>query len=125
MFFFCCSYFSLCLFAPLSGWLRDITGSYICSFVLAGVFLVVGTAITTTLPNFCSCTDPLPLSPKKKTKNELTERELLKQVLSSDSTENIQNTDRIPETRSSQNHITEPDLEVDGNADQTEDDATC
>ncbi|KAK3567639.1 hypothetical protein QTP86_020417, partial [Hemibagrus guttatus] len=115
--------------APLSGWLRDITGSYIWSFVLASGFLLAGTIITVLLPNFCSCTDPPPLSPKKKkSKNEFTEDELLKQVLSLDSTENIQNTDRIPETLPSHNHITELGLEVEDTtlrADWTEDGATC
>ncbi|MCI4377277.1 hypothetical protein PGIGA_G00201830 [Pangasianodon gigas] len=113
--------------APLSGWLRDLTGSYICSFVVAGGFLILGTIITTTLPYFCSCTEPPPLSPKK-TKNEFTEDEPLKQVLSFDSIENIQNTDRIPESLPSQNHITEPSLEVEGtplSANRTEDETTC
>ncbi|XP_028820865.1 monocarboxylate transporter 13-like [Denticeps clupeoides] len=42
--------------APLSGWLKDQTGSYAASFVMAGTFLLLGTAVTTTLPNFCTCT---------------------------------------------------------------------
>lgn len=88
----------------------------------------MGTIITMTLPYFCSCTNPPPLSPKKTTKNEFREDELLKQVLSLDSTENIQNTDRIPEAHPSQNHIIEPDLEVDNttlSADQRVDETTC
>lgn len=119
---------SLCFSALLSGWLRDITGSYICSFMVAGGFLIVGTIITTTLPYFCSCADPPPQLPKTKTKNEFTEDLLLRQVLSLNSTENIQNTDRIQEVHPSQNHIIEAGEEVEDttvSADRTENGATC
>ncbi|KAI5104420.1 monocarboxylate transporter 13 [Silurus meridionalis] len=108
--------------APLSGWLRDLSGSYILSFVVAGGFLIMGSIIITTLPHFCSCTNPPPLSPKD-TKNEFTEDEGLKQVLSLDSTENIHNTDRISETLLSQNHITLEEIPL--SAKRTDDGADC
>ncbi|XP_053485252.1 monocarboxylate transporter 13 isoform X1 [Ictalurus furcatus] len=114
--------------APLSGWLKDLTGSYVFSFVVASVFLFLGTIITMTLPYFCTCTNPPPLSPKKKTKNESTEADPLKQVLPVDSIENIQNPDRIPETLPSQNHLTETSLEVKDaplSANWTGSEATC
>ncbi|XP_063043294.1 monocarboxylate transporter 13 isoform X2 [Engraulis encrasicolus] len=44
--------------APLSGWLKDTTGSYSASFAMAGGFLLLGSAVTTTLPGFCSCAVP-------------------------------------------------------------------
>ncbi|KAM6949547.1 monocarboxylate transporter 13 [Aplochiton taeniatus] len=47
--------------APLSGLLKDVTGDYTASFSAAGVFLLLGTIVTATLPHFCSCTTPPPL----------------------------------------------------------------
>ncbi|XP_043932989.1 monocarboxylate transporter 13 isoform X2 [Protopterus annectens] len=41
--------------APLSGWLRDITGNYTASFLVAGGFLFLGSLVLCTLPNFFSC----------------------------------------------------------------------
>ncbi|XP_001370517.1 monocarboxylate transporter 13 [Monodelphis domestica] len=41
--------------APLSGYLRDLTGSYTASFVVAGAFLLSGSLILLTLPGFFSC----------------------------------------------------------------------
>lgn len=46
---------------PLSGYLRDITGNYMASFVVSGAFLILGTLTLATLPHFFSCTDPPPL----------------------------------------------------------------
>ncbi|XP_028330971.1 monocarboxylate transporter 13 [Gouania willdenowi] len=43
---------------PLSGLLRDVTGNYTASFVVAGSFLILGTLTMATLPHFFSCTDP-------------------------------------------------------------------
>ncbi|TSK77054.1 Monocarboxylate transporter 13 [Bagarius yarrelli] len=95
--------------APLSGWLRDITGAYIWSFVLASGFLMAGTIITMLLPNFFSCTDPIPdCSPKKLSRDTVTEDEIFKQVLSLDSDEITQHANtKIAETLPSQNHITD------------------
>lgn len=45
---------------PLSGLLKDITGNYLASFMVAGSFLVLGTLTMATLPHFFSCTDPPP-----------------------------------------------------------------
>ncbi|KAM9425444.1 monocarboxylate transporter 13 isoform 3-T5 [Pholidichthys leucotaenia] len=48
---------------PLSGLLRDVTGNYIASFMVAGSFLILGTLTLVTLPHFFSCTDPPPTNP--------------------------------------------------------------
>lgn len=45
---------------PLSGYLRDITGNYVASFAMAGIFLILGSLTLATLPHFFSCTDPPP-----------------------------------------------------------------
>ncbi|XP_037614735.1 monocarboxylate transporter 13 isoform X2 [Sebastes umbrosus] len=45
---------------PLSGLLKDITGDYMASFMVAGSFLIQGTLLMTTLPHYFSCTDPPP-----------------------------------------------------------------
>lgn len=45
---------------PLSGYLRDITGDYMASLVMAGSCLIVGSLTLVTLPHFFSCTDPPP-----------------------------------------------------------------
>uniref|UniRef100_A0A667ZE13 Monocarboxylate transporter 13 n=1 Tax=Myripristis murdjan TaxID=586833 RepID=A0A667ZE13_9TELE len=48
--------------APLSGFLKDVTGNYLASFVVAGSFLLLGCLILTTLPRFFQCRDPPPSS---------------------------------------------------------------
>ncbi|CAN9509638.1 unnamed protein product [Ophioblennius macclurei] len=45
---------------PLSGLLRDTTGNYVASFLVAGSFLILGTLTIATLPRFFSCKDPPP-----------------------------------------------------------------
>lgn len=35
------------------GYLRDVTGNYTASFMVAGAFLLLGSGILTTLPHFC------------------------------------------------------------------------
>lgn len=47
--------------APLSGFLRDVTGNYTASFLVAGIFVILGTAVTAMLPHFFSFTAPPPL----------------------------------------------------------------
>lgn len=37
------------------GYLRDVTGNYTASFVVAGAFLLIGSGVLTTLPHFFSC----------------------------------------------------------------------
>ncbi|XP_010886112.1 monocarboxylate transporter 13 [Esox lucius] len=54
--------------APLSGWLKDQTGSYTASFLVAGGFLLLGTMVTTTLPHFWSCANPSAL--RRDTQNQ-------------------------------------------------------
>ncbi|KAG9346379.1 hypothetical protein JZ751_006690 [Albula glossodonta] len=54
--------------APLSGWLKDQTGNYTASFLVAGGFIVVGTLVLATLPHFCSCSPPP--GPKGQTKRQ-------------------------------------------------------
>ncbi|XP_035264430.1 monocarboxylate transporter 13 [Anguilla rostrata] len=44
--------------APLSGWLKDQTGSYMASFLVAGGFIMAGTLVLAALPNFWSCSPP-------------------------------------------------------------------
>ncbi|XP_041840997.1 monocarboxylate transporter 13 [Melanotaenia boesemani] len=46
--------------APLSGLLKDITGNYVASFMVAGSFLLLGSLTMATLPHYFSCTDPPP-----------------------------------------------------------------
>ncbi|XP_027681783.2 monocarboxylate transporter 13-like [Chelonia mydas] len=41
--------------APLSGWLRDMTGDYTASFTVAGTFLLAGSLLLFALPNYFSC----------------------------------------------------------------------
>ncbi|XP_054880411.1 LOW QUALITY PROTEIN: monocarboxylate transporter 13-like [Poeciliopsis prolifica] len=43
---------------PLSGWLRDVTGNYTASFVVAGSFVLLGSLTITTLPHYFSCVEP-------------------------------------------------------------------
>ncbi|KAM7068558.1 monocarboxylate transporter 13 isoform 2-T2 [Molossus nigricans] len=38
--------------SPLSGYLRDVTGNYTASFVVAGTFLLAGSGVLITLPHF-------------------------------------------------------------------------
>ncbi|KAM3857425.1 monocarboxylate transporter 13 [Diretmus argenteus] len=45
---------------PLSGFLKDITGSYCVSFIVAGGFLILGSIVMSTLPHFFSRSDPPP-----------------------------------------------------------------
>ncbi|XP_039703066.1 monocarboxylate transporter 13 [Pteropus medius] len=39
--------------APLSGYLRDVTGNYTASFVVAGAFLLAGSGVLINLPHVC------------------------------------------------------------------------
>nr|XP_056719667.1 monocarboxylate transporter 13-like [Euleptes europaea] len=41
--------------APLSGFLRDVTGDYIASFLTAGSFIMAGSLVLVTLPGFSAC----------------------------------------------------------------------
>lgn len=43
-----------------SGYLKDVTGNYVASFIVAGTFPILGIAIMTTLPHYFSCEDPPP-----------------------------------------------------------------
>ncbi|XP_059831234.1 monocarboxylate transporter 13 [Hypanus sabinus] len=49
--------------APISGWIRDATGNYIASFVVAGIFLLVASLVLFGLPSALSCSSPPPASP--------------------------------------------------------------
>ncbi|KAK1120548.1 monocarboxylate transporter 13-like [Acipenser oxyrinchus oxyrinchus] len=44
--------------SPLSGWLRDLTGDFTASFLVAGAFLLAGTLVLFALPSFFSCSGP-------------------------------------------------------------------
>lgn len=57
---------------PLSGLLRDLTGDYLASFLVAGAFPILATLTMATLPHYFSRTDPPPpqrCSPKGATQN--------------------------------------------------------
>lgn len=43
-----------------SGFLKDVTGNYLVSFIVAGSFLILGTLTMATLPHYFSCKDPPP-----------------------------------------------------------------
>lgn len=42
------------------GFLKDVTGNYITSFIVAGGFLILSTLTFATLPHYFSWTDPPP-----------------------------------------------------------------
>ncbi|KAL4631449.1 monocarboxylate transporter 13 [Arapaima gigas] len=65
---------------PLSGWLKDQTGSYLGSFLLAGGCLLLGTLVLAGLPNFFSCNPPASLKCPKQ--NQSPESELLNHTVS-------------------------------------------
>ncbi|XP_051780834.1 monocarboxylate transporter 13 [Erpetoichthys calabaricus] len=50
--------------APLSGWLRDITGSFTVSFMVAGGLHLVGSFTLSFLPQFCSFWNPKSQKPE-------------------------------------------------------------
>uniref|UniRef100_A0A3Q3A8Z0 Monocarboxylate transporter 13 n=1 Tax=Kryptolebias marmoratus TaxID=37003 RepID=A0A3Q3A8Z0_KRYMA len=58
---------------PLSGWLRDVTGNYVASFLVAGSFLLLGSLTLATLPHYCSCTDPPPPPPPQRRSSQGTD----------------------------------------------------
>ncbi|XP_068612172.1 monocarboxylate transporter 13 [Brachionichthys hirsutus] len=51
---------------PLSGFLKDVTGDYLVSFVVSGSFLVLAALPLMTLPRYFSCTDPPPPPPRRR-----------------------------------------------------------
>ncbi|XP_023688234.2 monocarboxylate transporter 13 [Paramormyrops kingsleyae] len=59
---------------PLSGWLKDKTGSYTASFLLAGGFLLTGILVLAALPSYFSCRPP---KPKHQKQNQSLESGLL------------------------------------------------
>lgn len=59
---------------PLSGFLKDVTGSYITSFLVAGGFLILGTLTFATLPHYFSCTDPPP--PQRRSRQDNKEKDI-------------------------------------------------
>ncbi|XP_051982771.1 monocarboxylate transporter 13 isoform X1 [Xyrauchen texanus] len=114
--------------APLSGWLKDCTGTYTASFMVAGSFLLLGTLVTATLPHFWSCTTPPPLSPsKKKPQDGSIEDGLLKDTLNSVpeklcSLDNISCADEEIEVHG---HVTEPVPEQQQMPHNSGQDASC
>uniref|UniRef100_H3CXR5 Monocarboxylate transporter 13 n=1 Tax=Tetraodon nigroviridis TaxID=99883 RepID=H3CXR5_TETNG len=48
---------------PLSGFLKDLTGNYVASFVVVGSFPILAVAVMTTLPHYFSCREQ-PAPPK-------------------------------------------------------------
>nr|XP_060635849.1 monocarboxylate transporter 13-like [Anolis sagrei ordinatus]XP_060635850.1 monocarboxylate transporter 13-like [Anolis sagrei ordinatus] len=47
--------------SPLSGFLRDVTGDYTASFLVAGSFILTGSLVLFSVPNFFTCLAPLAL----------------------------------------------------------------
>lgn len=50
------------------GFLKDVTGNYVASFMVSGGFLILATLTMATLPHFFSCRDPPP--PQKRSLND-------------------------------------------------------
>lgn len=50
-----CSGHSRSLVFDIPGWLRDVTGDYVASFLAAGSFILAGSLVLITLPNFSTC----------------------------------------------------------------------
>ncbi|XP_071765577.2 monocarboxylate transporter 13 [Centroberyx gerrardi] len=87
--------------APLSGFLKDVTGDYIVSFIVAGGFLILGCLVMMTLPHYFSCTDPPPPqkhSPDSKNSDPHSESGLLNSPLSIMDKENHSETPSHSET---------------------------
>ncbi|GCC20366.1 hypothetical protein chiPu_0018925 [Chiloscyllium punctatum] len=63
--------------APISGWLRDATGNYTASFVVAGTFLLLSSLVLIGIPGAlsCSCLPPARHPQTKNTKEEEEEEE--------------------------------------------------
>ncbi|XP_060112471.1 monocarboxylate transporter 13-like [Heteronotia binoei] len=55
---------------PLSGWIRDMTGSYTASFQAAGSILMVGALVLVALPNYLPCLPAAPLKQPEGCKEE-------------------------------------------------------
>lgn len=51
----CADHPCMFLFLLDPGYLRDVTGNYTASFVVAGAFLLAGSGVLLTLPHFFSC----------------------------------------------------------------------
>ncbi|XP_060710451.1 monocarboxylate transporter 13 isoform X2 [Hemiscyllium ocellatum] len=60
--------------APISGWLRDATGNYTASFVVAGTFLLLSSLVLIGIPGALSCSC-LPPARHPQTKNAKEEEE--------------------------------------------------
>ena len=50
---------------PSPGYLKDVTGTYLASFIVTGSFPILGTLVMATLPHYFSCTEPPP-PPKRR-----------------------------------------------------------
>ncbi|XP_054851135.1 monocarboxylate transporter 13-like [Eublepharis macularius] len=55
---------------PLSGWIRDATGSYTASFQAAGSILIAGSLVLLALPNYLPCLPAASLKPPEDCKEE-------------------------------------------------------
>lgn len=67
----------------LQGLLKDITGNYVASFIVAGSFLILGTLTMVTLPHYFSCTDPPPPQRRSRDDKEKSYQPELEQINSS------------------------------------------
>lgn len=94
---------------PPKGWLKDQTGDYTASFVVAGSSLVLGTVVMATLPGFFSRTAP-PDPPKHSLDSNNEDEEKVESGLMDDSPPSV--TDKL-------NHLettpyAEPQLDSNG-----------
>ncbi|XP_046905275.1 monocarboxylate transporter 13 [Hypomesus transpacificus] len=89
--------------APLSGLLRDITGNYTASFEVAGIFVILGTLVTTMLPHFFSRTAPPPLASPRTPGQDTKDAESALMKSPSSFSEGLNHLDTLP--------FTEPQLD--------------
>ncbi|XP_078056892.1 monocarboxylate transporter 3-like [Mustelus asterias] len=68
--------------APISGWLRDATGNYTASFMVAGTFLLLGSLVLLGIPSALSCSR---LPPARQPRTEEGEEECKSMAVSNGS----------------------------------------
>ena len=83
--------------------LRDITGNYTASFEVAGIFVILGTLVTTMLPHFFSRTAPPPLASPRTPGQDTKDAESALMKSPSSFSEGLNHLDTLP--------FTEPQLD--------------
>ncbi|KAJ8338175.1 hypothetical protein SKAU_G00371410 [Synaphobranchus kaupii] len=113
--------------APLSGWLKDQTGSFTASFLVAGGFILAGTLVLATLPHFCSCSPPPAPKNQSQSQNKGPESGLqYNAILSPSPSEAQHKTELIPPSEPSLQDLQncQPDLQLSPLTTPTADDDT-